>query len=438
MGQGHSNHDNSSKSSKSRLHWMSGLASAGACIVVKIRHPRGLPRGAARMLARWVRRGSASFPSRAHLQEALTRHGSTLDCSVKLDHTEFCVNTADWRWGLSFLLDILARPVLDDDIYEDLQLESDEEWRAPTTDLWLARAWGWVDTDTTPSAAHLRGVWEHLYTFQYIQLSIGGAIPRKVPADLHTILRDATHSAPPTHRAPPVAWTPPPPAAAAGPEQGTHVATRLAPQAEARAVLTLAFSMPPRMTWEMRQCIGLVLEDLFGAACRDCSSWSQGVRCAWHAMGDSALLLALECTVRPDVNVTGFAQQAAQLIRGYSLPAASVARAYGAVQKRRHVRCTHLAGAVRQATEESPLQRTPEQMHGAAQAVFRENLLPGPRATCLAVHARRKNAALCQRAAAAPDASCSYHKKQSVGGAHALCPPSPNTSKTIAQTAVRV
>ena len=49
----------------------------------------------------------------------------------------------------------------------------------------------------------------------------------------------------------------------------------------------------------MRQCLALVLEDLLGAACRHCPSWAQGVRCAWHAMNDTALVLAMDCAVDP-------------------------------------------------------------------------------------------------------------------------------------------
>ena len=166
---------------QSRINWVSGLAPAGACVLARVRHPRGLPRGAARMISRWVQRGSARFPSQMHVQEALAQHGSELACIHKLDYTEFCLNTSDWKWGVEFLLDLLARPVLDEDVYEDLQMESDEEWRSPGLDLWLARAWGWVSPDSVQSAAQLRGVWEHLYTFQYIRLSIGGALPARAP-----------------------------------------------------------------------------------------------------------------------------------------------------------------------------------------------------------------------------------------------------------------
>ena len=66
----------------------------GACIVARIRHPRGLPRGAARVLARWVRRGSAAHPYAARVQDALTQQGSRLQHAVRADGTTFSLRTA--------------------------------------------------------------------------------------------------------------------------------------------------------------------------------------------------------------------------------------------------------------------------------------------------------------------------------------------------------
>ena len=457
MGQAHSSEE---QAAPARLHWLSGLAPAGACVMARIRHPRGLPRGAARMLARWVRRGSQHYPTHTRVQEALTRHGSTLSCTVALDYTEFCVNTADWRWGLAFLLDVLAQPVLDDDVYEDLQLESDEEWRAPTAAMWVARAWGWVAPEAAASAAHLRGVWEHLYTFRYIQLLVGGAIPARVPPDFSAILRAATAPHPAVGACQP--WEPPAaPAAAPLPAPGTHAG--VAPDtsgAGATATLTLLFPVPARLSLEMRQCLALVLEEIFGAACRHCPSWAQGVRCAWHAMGGTALVLALECAVDPRAaaDAPAFARQALQVARARFPRAADTARARDSMRKRRRVQCTRLDGAVRQAAEaragevETEAGRTPEQLHAALAHVLREHvLLPGPRATCLCPAAgarRRKNAAVGQRHAAA-DASSPHNqpeeeepprapRRQGVGGADALCPPPPHAPQAPSSPAIRV
>ena len=421
----------------SHINWVSGLAPAGACVVARVRHPRGLPRGAARMLARWVQHGSRRYPSSARVRDALTRHGSTLSCTDALDYTEFCVNTADWQWGLEFLLDLLAQPLLDAEVYENLQMQSDEEWRAPGLDLWVAQAWGWVSEGTVRNAAQLRGVWEHLYTFQYVQLSIGGAVPERAPAGLPGLIRRATRADPwPAEHATP--WSPPPPppeegaGGARGPAPGAHVTLPVRHGHGSAHTLHILVSMPTHMTTRMQECLGLILEETFDAVCRECPSWARRIRCQWYAMGTAARILALACTVDDSVDVTAFVSRVLLLLRQAPPSLAAVTRACSALQKRRHVRCTCLAGALRQATEPMPHAKADAMMHHAVDEIYRTYLLAGaPPVTCMVVP--RKNAAVCQRRGGGHG----RRPAKSMGRPHALCPPSSNTSKTSGPPAVR-
>ena len=437
--------EEAAEGAESRINWVGGLAPAGACVLARVRHPRGLPRGAARMISRWVQRGSARFPSSMHVQEALTRHGSEFACTHALDYTEFCVNTSDWKWGLEFLLDLLAHPLLDADVYEDLQMESDEEWRSPGLAQWVARAWGWVSPAPVQSAAQLRGVWEHLYTFRYIRLSVGGALPARAPAGLQGLIQRATRAEPwpAAHAAP---WAPPADNINAAPPPGTHATLPVLhdPMASlsttdhhaggAGAVLALLTPMPPRLTACMRDCMELLLEDQFDHACRECPSWAQRVRCTWYAMGSTALVLALECVVSPSISVPAFVQQVRQLLQRAPPSLEAVERAYGALQKRQRVRYTRLGDALRQAIDPPPYTKTAEQMHGAVHQLYDTYLLAERQpVTCLVV--RRKNTAVGQRRSYSSDAR--RRRSKDMGGAHALCPPPPNTSKTPEPPAVR-
>ena len=135
---------------------MSGLASAGPCIVVKIRHPRGLPRGAARCAPGAARKRELPVPrAPAGGADAPRQHPGLLG---KVRSYRVLCEYGGLALGSELPAGYPGAAGIDDDIYEDLQLESDEEWRAPTTDLWLARAWGWVDTDTTLRRAPARRV----------------------------------------------------------------------------------------------------------------------------------------------------------------------------------------------------------------------------------------------------------------------------------------
>ena len=154
------------------------------------------------------------------------------------------------------------------------------------------------------------------------------------------------------------------------------------------------------------------------------------MRCTWHQMGSDTRSGA---GVRglPSVAVPAFVRQVHQPLRSPSLEA--VERACGALQRRQRVRYTRLDDALRQAIHPSVYNKTAEQIRDTIHEIMETYLLAQQPATCLVMH--RKNAAVGQRRSYSSDAKRSRSKD--LGGAHAFCPPSPNTSKTPAPPAVR-
>ena len=287
-------HGRAPSASTSHVRWVPS-EETGTCIVAHIRHPRGLPRGAARMLAQWVRHGSAAHPYPARVQDALTRQGSRLDHAVRADSTTFSLCTADWRWGLQFLLELLGTPVLSDDVYENIAMDYAEECQDFDLDEWLQRQRGWTSVPAA-TAAHLRGVWAHLYSFAYVRLAVGGRIPPRPPGDLSSWI-GAVVARPPTFDMvpwqPPSAGCPPPPPLlpqynlTQTPRPKTHEA---APQ------VVCLFVLPPHLPREQCEVLRFMMHALFQDKCRQCPSWAKSAACSVHVLGDADTYLALVLT----------------------------------------------------------------------------------------------------------------------------------------------
>ena len=282
------NHAQDGAAPKMHMRWDPGEG-AGACIVAHIRHPRGMPHGAARMLARWVRRGSAAHPYAARVQDALTQQGSRLEHEVHADSSTFSLFTADWHWGLQFLLQLLGTPVLSDDSFENLAMEYNEECKEFNLDDWLQRQRGWTSAPVE-TAAQLRGVWAHLYSFERVRLAVGGRIPPRPPPNLAAWMRRAVAEPPPAAAV--AAWHPseesqtlPPPL-----QPEYHLELR-SPRARAPQVVCI-FALPSRPR-VYSKIIQFLVQMLFKDKCSQCPSWAKSATCSLHALGEAEMQLAL-------------------------------------------------------------------------------------------------------------------------------------------------
>ena len=127
-----------SSSHAGNVHWHP-TESATCCMVIRIRHVPGLPLGAADILARWVQHGTVAHPHRNAMQHALETAGATLRHSVSLEHTTFTLVSASWTWAQQFVVQLLRHPLLEDDAFEELDMQWAEAWKRKPFPTWLAQ-----------------------------------------------------------------------------------------------------------------------------------------------------------------------------------------------------------------------------------------------------------------------------------------------------------
>ena len=158
------------------MHWHP-TRSGPCCIVMRISHVPGMPCGSAALLAQWVQQGTVAYPHRSALRGALATAGAELQCSVQLQATTFTLIAASWIWARDLMVELLQRPLLETEHFEELDMQRAEETQHEKLGSWVAQQWGWEAASSCKTAAQLRGVWQHLYAPSHMGIAVSGTIP---------------------------------------------------------------------------------------------------------------------------------------------------------------------------------------------------------------------------------------------------------------------
>ena len=304
-----------------RVHWHPSATSGPCCWVVRIQHPPGLPVGAAALLGQWIQHGTQLYPHRTGLQRALEQAGAQLQCSVEPASTTLAVVAADWDWSATLLLELLQRPLLETETFEELDMMQ-RETKKPFSD-WVARHWGWSDPAPVQTAAQLRGVWRYLYAPAHMAIAVSGHLPTGSQDLLQRLSRPPTL----THEA--VKWTPP---AAAAPALPVNPTVRGAPG------IRLLFSFPP-LSRRQRDLIQVLWGQHLQEQCRQCRSWATACSLHWHVLGERVHVLDVALTTPRGIHLSGeqLAAEATQRLQQFSPTPDAQAAAHRTLAARRQV-----------------------------------------------------------------------------------------------------
>lgn len=304
-----------------RVLWRpSGSERDPCCFVVRIEHVAGLPSGAAELLAQWVRQGTQAYPHKAAVQRALQEAGAELQCAVTTEATTFSLVTAGCDWGCTFLAELLQRPLLESDAFEDLDMQRHET--RPDLVSWIAQQWGWTATAPCKTAEQMRGVWQHLYTPARMTIAVAGNVPSSSAALLQQLRKPVSLA----HHV--QAWSPPQPAAPAPP---------ITRHLRGKPAVTLLFAFPCPSP-EQRRLIQYVWGRFLQQQCDACRSWATAAALQWHVLGDVAVL-QVHLAMPPGVHLAGaqLAAEATQRLQQYTPPPAVLAAAHRTLQARERV-----------------------------------------------------------------------------------------------------
>lgn len=304
-----------------RVLWRpSGSPSDPCCFVVRIEHLAGLPSGATELLAQWVRQGTQAYPHKAALQQALQEAGAELQCTVTTQATTFSLVTAVCHWGCVFLTELLQRPLLDSDAFEDLDMQRHE--RRPDLSSWIAQQWGWTATEPCKTAEQMRGVWQHLYTPARMSIAVTGHIPSSSAALLQQL------RAPVSQVHPAQAWSPP---------QSTTPSPPLTRHLRGEPGVTLLFTFPCPSP-KQRRLIQYVWGRFLQEQCTACRSWATESALQWHVLGTVAVL-QVHLTMPTGVHLAGpqLAAEATQRLQQYTPTSTVLAAAHRTLRARERV-----------------------------------------------------------------------------------------------------
>lgn len=262
-----------------------------------------MPCGSAALLAQWVQQGTVAYPHRSALRCALATAGAELQCSVQLQATTFTLIAASWIWARDVMVELLQRPLLETEHFEELDMQRAEEGKRGKLGPWVAQQWGWEASSPCKTAAQLRGVWQHLYAPPHMAIAVSGTIP----ATSQQLLQQLAAPLPLTREV--EAWQPPPSALCAPPHTKTM---------RGRPGITLLFAFPA-----LDRRHRLLIQYLWGAylqgECDKCPGWAQTASMQWHLLGRQALL-DVTLTVPAGIHLAGpvLGQQATQKLQQYS------------------------------------------------------------------------------------------------------------------------
>jgi hypothetical protein len=309
---------NAESTSVGNVHWHPGSAGP-CCIVMRISHVPGMPCGAAELLARWVQHGTVAYPHRSALRRALEAAGAELQYKVRLHDTTFSLVAASWDWGRDFMVELLRRPLLETEHFEELDMQRAEAGKRKPLAPWVAQQWGWVGAAPCKTATQMRGVWAHVYAPPHMAIAVAGGIP----ATSQQLLQQLGAPLQLTRQAD--AWSPPPPTAASP----LSMQTMRGPPG-----VTLLFAFPPLAP---QQCN--LIQYLWGqylqSECDQCRGWAQSAALQWHVLG-SAAVLDVTLTVPAGIHRTGeqLSQEATRKLQQYRPSAATLHAAVKTLEAR--------------------------------------------------------------------------------------------------------
>lgn len=266
----------------------------------------GMPRGSAALLAQWVQQGTVAYPHRSALRRALATAGAELQCAVQLQATTFTLIAASWIWARDLMVELLQRPMLETEHFEELDMQRAELDKRRKQQLapWVAEHWGWVDSSPCKTAAKLRGVWQHVYSPPHMAIAVSGNIPSSSQQLLQQLgaPRQLQHEVEPWH----------PPAAMLRSPPRTHTM-------RGHPGITLLFAFPPLLHRQQRQLIQYLWGEYLQSECDQCPGWAHTAVLQWHLLGQQQALLEVTLTVPAGIHLAGplLGQQATQKLQQY-------------------------------------------------------------------------------------------------------------------------